>query len=142
MNSDAYVQEIARIDEELKRISVHTKQLREQKARASLGLYHYMKSKGLEEVNNGKGVITINKCAPKQKKPRQTKPKAQRRLDTLSLLRDVGIPNPEDFYNELENVQKGTPKNECETDDIFGNSVKTKRGRKKEKDTVDALLGF
>lgn len=138
MTPESYLIEINNIDVELKRINQHAKNLRAQKAKTMNGLHQYMVSHNLEQVTDGKKTISLNKFEPKKKA--KSKPKKQKRNDTLQLFRDVGIPNPEQFYEELETIQKIVPKeNEQDDNDIF-KSQKTKRNKKK--DSIDPFLGF
>jgi hypothetical protein len=141
MDGSSYVYEIEKIDRELKRINAHAKNLRTQRNRSMAGLYNYMKSNNLEQVGSGKNIITIKKCAPKEKKISKLKPKAQRRAEALELFSDAGIPNPEQFYEDLERVQRAerAEQSEMENMEITGNKSKKKRNNKND---YDPLLGF
>ena len=142
--SDPYIQEINRIDAELKRVAIHTKQLREQKAKLKFGLYQYMRSHNLDRVQYNNTTITLKSCEPKEKKMRVSTPKAQRRKDAINILRDAGIPNPEELYLSVENTQKGTTSNSenVDPDDLFGSSNKKGKKRGKKDNGIDECLGF
>jgi len=136
MNERSYLDEINSIDAELKRINIHTKSLRTQKVKAMNGLYQYMKSHNIQKVGN----ITIEKCAPKNTQRAKAKPKSERKKLAINLFREVGIPDPINFYNEFEKLQKNTG-NEENNDDFYSQPQKRKRG-KKGQDTIDPFLGF
>lgn len=136
MSAESYLREISSIDIELKRLSALSKSLREQKRRAQNNLHQYMVSHGLEKVGDGKNAITIKKCAPPQPR-RKVKPKKERKADAIELFRDVGIPNPEEFYEQWESTQKSTQNPNDEED---GGAQRPKS--KGKKDDFDDALGF
>src|SRR5438132_9157142 len=131
MAENVYMYEIYGIDAELKRINERSKQLRIQKKRCMTGLYNYMIAHGIDRVENGKKVITLNQCDPNKKRAK-TKPKKQKMEDAIYLFREIGIPNPEEFYLEFEQTQKINQNNGSnnggDTDDFFGPPSK-KRGK-------------
>jgi hypothetical protein len=137
MNGEAYLYEIQKIDKELKRLNAHAKSLRSQRAKSMTGLHHYMVSHNLQQVGSGKNTITIKKCAPKEKRSSKLKPKSQRRAEALELLTNAGLPNPEQFYDDLERVQKAT--NTVSDDPGGGSSSKKKKNNRND---YDPLLGF
>jgi hypothetical protein len=134
--ADMYLYEIQKIDKELKRLNAHAKNLRSQRTKSMTGLHHYIVSNGIKQVGSGKNVITIKKCAPKEKRSSKLKPKSQRRAEALELLTNAGLPNPEEFYNDLERVQKAT---NGVGDDTGGGSSSKKKNNKND---YDPLLGF
>jgi aspartyl/asparaginyl-tRNA synthetase len=136
MCAESYLSEIRMIDAELKKVNDHAKNLRTQKARVMSGLYNYMSANNLEMVQNGKKTIKLSQCKPKEKRGNGLvlKAKKQRRKDGIELLRDAGIPNPTQFYDEFESTQK---------------TVKTEKSGKKtgkrvggSNNTYDDMLGF
>lgn len=130
-SQEQYMIEINNIDNELKRINEHAKHLRDQRTKTMNGLHQYMLSNNLEQVTYGKKTISIKKCEPKCRT--KSKPKKQKKADAIQLFREVGIPNPEQFYEELESSQKVQS-----TDDNTPKPSK-KKGKKNE---VDPFLGF
>jgi hypothetical protein len=130
-SEEQYLIEINNIDNELRRINEHAKSLRAQKAKTMNGLHQYMLSNNLEQVSYGKKTFSIKKCEPKTRT--KSKPKKQKKADTIQMFRDVGIPNPGQFYEELESIQKVQS-----TDD---NTPKPSR-KKGKKNEVDPYLGF
>ena len=142
MAENNYLYEIYGIDAELKRINERSKQLRSQKKRCMTGLYNYMISQGIDRVIDGKKVITINQCDPNKKRAK-IKPKKQKKEDAIYLFREIGIPNPEEFYMEFEQTQKinNNENNGGDSDDFFGPPTK-KKGKKNKKDEIDPMLGF
>lgn len=138
-SQEYYLVEINNIDNELKRINEHAKNLRAQKAKTMGGLRQYMISNGLEQVSDGKKTISLKKCEPRKKA--RSKPKKQKRSDAIQLFRDAGIPNPEKFYEEFESVQK-IPTGDDQNDLSYsGNTSKPVKGKKKDSG-IDPFLGF
>lgn len=106
--ADPYIGEINSLDAEIKRITLHLKELREQKQKALDNLYNYMINHNLESVSNGSKTISIKTCRPKELKPK-TKSKKKRKEDAIELFREVGIPNPIEFWNQFTITQKSIP---------------------------------
>ena len=105
----SYISEIVSIDTEIRRLNSVIKQLREQKKVAQGHLHQIMESTGKEEMSFNGHKITKKQCAPP--KPRaKAKPKGQRKNDALELFKNVGIPNPEQFYSEYQQTQKSAQK--------------------------------
>jgi hypothetical protein len=125
MDTNSYIQQISSIDAELSRLNTRMKSLREQKRGQMTGLYQLMKSQNLEYVGNGKNKITIRAAEPKLAHKEKIKPKSQRRLEEIEILRSQGIPNPEQLYIQLEETRRasGLP-------------------NKKQKKDIDPFLGF
>lgn len=102
MNPSGYVNEIRSIDGELKNIAKRGKSLRNQKKVAQNRLYDYMRHNGLDEFEG----IKKKSICPKPKKDAKTK--QEKRDDAVELLRQKGVPYPEDFYDELMKTQRPT----------------------------------
>lgn len=144
MNPDAYIKEIHSIDTEIKRLAVHTKGLREQRAKNMNSLYIYMSNNKIDKIGEGKGAITIKQCGPRDNK-KKMKPKKQRREDSIEKLRERGIPDPESFYEEYERSKYREKNTNTNTESIFGNSTKLSNNRSHERSKnkeVDMFLGF
>lgn len=94
----SYINEIKSIDKELKRISVHTSNLRIRKKEIEQNLYNYMKDHNINELE---GVKITKLCSKKiRKKP------SEKKRDALALFREVGIPNPDEFWDSFISTQK------------------------------------
>lgn len=135
MSSDSYLREINSIDAEIKRLNSVIKALRVQKRKAQDNLYFYMSRHKLESISDKNKSISIEKFAPP--KPRvKSKPKKERKVEAIELFREAGIPNPEEFFEQLEATQKSV-KNDNDED---GEVIKTKK--KGGKNDYDDSLGF
>lgn len=143
---EGYMCELNTIDIELKRINDHAKNLRLQRTRVLGALYRYMCANNLDKVSYGKRDISIKQCTPREKKI-TAKPKKEKKRDAIELFRDMGIPNPDKFYQEFEETQKRAPNtnessstntNTNDQDDLFGPSKK----KKGPSGGYDARLGF
>lgn len=96
------VNTIKRIDETLSRMNVEIKRLKEDKIKYQKELYRYMEARGITELAG----IKIDKIKPKIPKIRAKKKKKKDRIkDALELCRDVGIPNPQEFYDAFLKTQ-------------------------------------
>lgn len=95
---DSCIREIKSIDEELKRLSIKSKMLRNQKKEKQKILYQYMLKHKLQEYKGVK--ITKVKPLPKRKTEKQKK------AESIEMFRKAGIPNPEKFYLEYKNKMK------------------------------------
>lgn len=152
--SNIYYNEILSMDEELKRLAIHTKKLREQRTKKSDQLYYCMVDNNIEKVTLGKNVMTQKKCMPKHLKPKN-KPKDQKKAEALEIMRDAGIEDAESLYDKIEEAQKTknepegyVEKKENDNTDydalglnvVFSSSKKKRKGNKKE--AYDDLLGF
>lgn len=101
-----YVRSITKLTEEIKNMTEVLSELRAEKKRAEDRLLQWMIRRDLYEFEG----IKRSKIVPK--KPRvKRKPKKQQVEDTMALFRDVGIPDPEEFYRELKNVQYANREN-------------------------------
>lgn len=135
MNGESYRKEIVSLDAEIKRLAEHTNKLKLQRQNAKNHLYNYMVSHNLEQIGEGKNAITLAQCAPK--KPRaKVKPKKERKRDALELFSNIGIPNPEAFYEQFESTQKARALSENGGDEIYG-SGKIRRSKKKGRSDYD-----
>ena len=123
--SESYVRELDSINNELKRIRSHVKQLTIQKKIAEKRLYDYMKRNNLEKCGN----YNIKKITPKPKVPRKTQ--KQKKQDAINLFKMKGIENPEKLFEEFKNTQKS----------INGGESSSSR-TKSEKNKFDQFLGF
>jgi len=123
---DGYVYEINSLKAEIKRLNERTKKLREQKRTAEKHLYKHMHTHKVEKYEN----ITIKSIRPKEKQKR--KPEKAKRTDAISLFRDVGIPDPENFWVEFKATQKY----------INGETDQQTESRPDKKGGYDAFLGF
>lgn len=104
MQSSTYINELTSLDKEIKRLSDRLKELRLQRKRTSGNLYNYMVRNNLDTVGHDKTAISIKTIEPKDRK--KTKPKKARRNDTINLCREVGIPNPTAFFEQLEALKR------------------------------------
>nr|QBK86341.1 MAG: uncharacterized protein LCMAC102_01360 [Marseillevirus LCMAC102] len=101
-NLESYSKEIESINTETKRLNDRLKVLRSQKRTIEAYLYDDMTRNNLEKY----GKITLKSITPREKKSRKST-KAKRN-DAISLFRDVGINNPEQFWNDFQATQKYT----------------------------------
>jgi len=98
----SYINEIKSIDKEIKRLSIHTSNLKKRKKEVEQNLHNYMKSHNINELEGVKISKLDTKKAPR-KKP------SEKKRDALALFREVGIPNPDEFWNEFVTTQKVIP---------------------------------
>jgi len=98
--ADSYVGEIKRLDEEIKRINMRLSALREQRKEKRTLLYKHMEKNGMTKH----GGITINSIRPREQTRR--KPESEKKQDAIILFQEVGIENPEEFYNDFKATQK------------------------------------
>ena len=109
MSAIQYANQIDSISTEIKRLNDLLKKLRTEKKTAQSNLHDVMKKKGMNEIVSHKGnKITLKQCEPP--KPR-AKPKAKKdkQKDAIELFRNIGVPNPEQFYTEFQQTQKASP---------------------------------
>lgn len=95
-----YKNEIDSLDKEIKRMNAHLKKLREQKREAQRHLCDYMERHQLEKFDN----ITLKSIQPKER--RKAKPKSQRKQEAIDLFYQIGIPDPQGFWNEFQTTQR------------------------------------
>lgn len=97
---EAYVKEIRGLDSSIKKLNSEKNKLQARKKELEGYLYEYMRSRNLEEVDG----ITIKKVKPK---PPTIKKKAkEKKEETLELYRNIGIPDPDEFYSQVEKIRK------------------------------------
>lgn len=106
MSGKSYISEIDSITKSLRQYSKSSKELRKQKALAIERLYHWMKNHQLEEYEGYK----LEKIAPKPKNLR--KKAKEKREDALRLFSEVGINDPEEFWEAFQRTQKPAPPEE------------------------------
>lgn len=100
---EGYIRQISSIEDALKRHNQQVKDLRQKQRLAKNHLYEWMKSKGLEEYQG----YTIKKVAPRPKIPR--KKAKDKKEDALRLFSDIGVNDPEEFWEALQRTQKVAP---------------------------------
>jgi len=101
MNRSAgYVREYKSIDKEIKRLSENLKSLRKQKGIVGNKIYHIMNEYHLGEIDG------IKKKQLTPKTPVVRKKLKDKKNDAIHLFHQYGIPNPEEFWNELQDTQK------------------------------------
>ena len=96
-----YADEILNIENEIKRLRKHIKDLRELKKAPTEALYRYMKNHDLKVYKT----IKIEKIAPSLPKPPKKTP-SQKKNDALKFFRESGVGNPEEFYQQFLLTQK------------------------------------
>jgi len=97
-----YADEINNIENEMKRLRKHLKQLKKLKQKPTQALYRYMVNNNLEIFKD----IKIKKIAPPPSKiPKKTP--TQKKEDALGFFRDEGVGDPETFYQKYLLTQKG-----------------------------------
>lgn len=101
MSSEAqsYTITINRITNEIKKLNTILKDLRSQKKLTEERLYKWMKRNGVKEYEGFKR----DKYSPKIKPKR--KPKKECMKDSIQMFRNIGIPDPEGFYKEYQQIQ-------------------------------------
>ena len=98
--ADSYAREITSLDQEIKRLNAHLRGLRQQRKAAQERLYNHMNRNNLQKV----GKITMRRVAPRKKTPR--KPESIKRQDAIKLFKNIGVPQPEQFWREFKETQK------------------------------------
>ena len=106
----SYVKELASLDTEIKRLNKVRKSLNEQRKLCKQRLYEYMKSRNMEEFEG----VKIEKITPKTTAKR--KPEKQKRKDAINLFNEIGIPDPEDFFNKFIQTQKNNVQSQQNVD--------------------------
>ena len=129
--AESYAAEIERLDDEIKRLNTRVKNLKEQRKERRTLLYNHMEKNGIQKCKK----ITINSVRPKEQTKR--KPESQKKQDAILLFQEVGIENPEKFYQDFKETQK------YKSDEVLPpkekKEKKKKRNREKE---YDPFLGF
>lgn len=101
---EAYIRQLKDLDSALKNYTLKMKQLRDQKKQVNSNLYNFMIKHNLEEYQG----IKLQKITPKEKVKR--KKAKEKKEDALKLFYEIGIQNPESFWESLQKTQK--PKTE------------------------------
>lgn len=99
-----YLRVIDNLDKEAKRLQKQLSIVRAEKHKQEAYLYSYMKRHNIPELTYGNKKVKLEKIAPKEKMPR--KKKSEREEDAVRLFREIGIPDPRDFYGEFLKTQK------------------------------------
>ena len=97
-----YVKQLSNIDAAIKRLNAELKKARLKKKIVCEHLHKWMKKNGMEEYEGYKA----EKLVPKKiirKKPKEKKEAA------IQLFSETGIPDPEGFWDQLQNIQKNVP---------------------------------
>ena len=97
---DRYIQQLSQIDATLKRINSQAAELRKKKKDIQGHLHTWMVKNGHEKY----GAYSVSKIAPKP--PAKRKPAKAKKMDALALFQQVGIDDPEQFWEELSRTQK------------------------------------
>ena len=97
---DRYIQQLSQIDASIKRLNSQTAELRKKKKDILGHLHTWMVRNGHEKY----GSYTVTKIAPKP--PAKRKPAKAKKLDAMALFQQVGIDDPEQFWEELARTQK------------------------------------
>lgn len=96
----ALAKEISDIDNELKRLSKISKDLRNQKKRAQEQLRQHMERYNVDKIEK----VTLKSLQPKTRAP--LKPKKKRKQDAIQLFREIGAPNPEELWEDFQRTQR------------------------------------
>ena len=104
--ADSYVRQISDIEIALKRLNKQTADLRKKKKEAEGHLHNWMVKHGVDEYSN----IKIKKVTPKPKAKR--KPAKKKKEDTIRLLADIGVNDPEELWNTIQSLQKAPVENQ------------------------------
>ena len=99
-----YADEILNIENEMKRLRKHLKDLKELKIAPTKALYRYMTNHNLRVYKS----IKIEKVAPPPPKLQKKTP-SQKKDDALKFFRDSGVGDPEVFYQQYLLTQKEKP---------------------------------
>lgn len=97
---EGYIRQISSIEDALKRHNQQVKELRQKQRLAKTRLYEWMSAKGLEEYQG----YTIKKVAPRPKIIR--KKAKEKKEDALRLFSEIGVNDPEEFWDALQRTQK------------------------------------
>ena len=131
--AESYAREINSLNTEIKRLNGKLKSLREQKKKAESNLYYRMQRDGSQKIEG----ITIKSVTPKERKKR--KPISQKKADAINLFKEIGVTDPEDFWDEFQATQTYA---EGEESLANGISKKTSKKNKKKDDEYDPFLGY
>lgn len=100
--ADSYVRQITDIEATLKRLNKQRSELQKKKKEAEQRLHAWMVKNGVEEY----GKVKIKKVAPKPKAKR--KPAKKKKDDALRLFSEIGVNDPEEFWEAFQRTQKVT----------------------------------
>jgi hypothetical protein len=104
MSIKSYVDEIERINSEIKRNCKRNKELRTRAKELEKSITDYLKSKDQAGLKyNGTAIIIESKA---KRPPKKKKEKEQ---DVMELLRNLGVSDTNNAYKQLIEVQKGNP---------------------------------
>ena len=103
MSASNYVAEMQNIDEELRRMRARSRQLQVRKKVLAQTLHDFMHRHNYAEFKG----VRLKSIAPRPR--RRRKPKREKRRDGVTLLRDIGVPDPERFYDQFSNTQRYEP---------------------------------
>jgi hypothetical protein len=101
MSIKADVEELKRIDMEVKRLLFNLRTLRSSKREIENRVKTYLKEKELPGVKHQGFVIRLD-----QKEKKINKPKDERDQAILQLLAHSGVPNPREMLSQINNVSK------------------------------------
>ena len=98
------INELERIKLEISRNNAQNRMLRKRLHELETQISDYLRSKSQAVVNyNGRTIVL------ETKERYNRKPKVDKKNDTLLLLKNLGVENPSDAYDQLQRVQKGDP---------------------------------
>ncbi len=103
--SHTYHNEIEKLNVEIKRMNSRLKELRDRRRQQEKYLYDSMKMWNETKVGNYTLKKLEKKAHPAPKHKRKGVKAKQR--DAMMLFRQIGIPNPENFWREFDKTQKG-----------------------------------
>jgi hypothetical protein len=96
------IDEFHNLTNEIKRLSITLKKLRNRRKKIESNIVEYLKFKEQKGVRYGDSALLIeNKETRKRKKASECK------IDSINILRRYGIRNAEEVLNELSNAKKG-----------------------------------
>lgn len=100
--ADGYIKEIESIKKELKLLTERRKILTARKQKLEKGLYDLMKRNQMELYQGYKK----EKLQPKPVNTGPRKKKKEKYNDAIRLFMEIGIPDPESFYEQYQKTQK------------------------------------
>jgi hypothetical protein len=102
MSLKGYVDELNQLKSEINRNNAVNKKLRERCKNLHELIKEYLQEKNQSGLKyNGQAILV------ESKEKRTNKTKKEKELAVINLLHSLGISNPEDVYNQLEDVKKG-----------------------------------
>lgn len=104
MSIKAYVDELEQIQVEIKRNNARNSILRQRSKELEANIFEYLAHKGQHGIKyNGRAIIM------EQKEKRPVKKKKEKEADIISFLENLGVKDPADVYNQLQDVQRSDP---------------------------------